>query len=91
MEASDQRAVHAELLDAYQDYRAAMNTWRAAAKAGSAATTEVAAERLLRARVALYRVLVATGWGAPPAVAAQLDRDVALVEAPDDFEALLAV
>lgn len=74
---------------AYEDYRAAMTSWRAAAKAGNADTTEHFAERLLRARVVLYRCLVATGWTPPAAVEVQLDRDVALVEAPADFEALL--
>lgn len=80
---------HAELHDAYQDYRTAMSAWRAAAKAGSAAGTEATAERLLHARVRLYRTLVATGWGPPPAVGAQLERDAALIETPEDFDELL--
>ena len=80
-----------ELARAYTAYRAAMAGWRAAAKAGNAESAERAADRLLHARVDLYRRLVATGWTPPPAVEVQLDRDVALVEAPTDFEALLGV
>lgn len=75
---------------AYADYRTAMSCWRAAAKAGHVETTERAAERLLQARVLLYRSLVASGWQAPPGVEVQLERDVALVDAPADFEALLS-
>ena len=80
-----------ELARAYEDYRGAMRTWRAAGKAGHPETTERAAELLLHARVVLYRSLVATGWEPPAAVEVQLDRDVALVDAPTDFDALLAV
>ncbi len=76
---------------AYADYRAAMTSWRAASKAGNADSAERAAEQLLRARVVLYRSLVATGWQPPPDVAVQLERDVALVDVPVDFEALLSV
>ena len=80
-----------ELDRAYAEYRGAMTGWRAASKAGHVETTERAAERLLQARVELYRSLVATGWQPPPAVVIQLDRDAALVDAPRDFDALLAV
>lgn len=80
----------AELASAYQEYRGAMTAWRAAGKAGDAGTAERAADRLLLARVELYRRLVATGWSPPHAVEVQLDRDAALVAAPADFDALLA-
>jgi hypothetical protein len=82
-------AAQTELRGAYEDYRAAMTSWRAAAKAGNPETTERAAARLLSARVVLYRCLVSTGWAPPPAVEVQLNRDAALVAAPDDFEDLL--
>jgi hypothetical protein len=78
------------LESAYEQYRAAMRSWRAAAHAGDPACTERAADRLLHARVELYRHLVATGWTPPHAVEVQLDRDAALVAAPADFEALLS-
>lgn len=81
----------AALTAAYAEYRSAMSSWRSAAKAGNAELTEPAADRLLHARVELYRCLLATGWAPPPAVVVQLDRDVALVEAPTDFDALLGV
>ncbi len=84
-------AEQAELHEAYQVYRSAMTGWRAAAKAGHPETTERAAERLLHARVGLYRRLLATGWGPPPGLSAQLDRDAALLEAPEDFDELLGV
>lgn len=74
---------------AYQEYRSAMTAWRAAAKAESTEAGERQADRLLHARVALYRTLVETGWVPPPAIGVQLDRDVALVDAPQDFDALL--
>ncbi len=80
----------AELASAYEAYRSAMRTWRAAAGAGHAETTERAAELLLAARVTLYCSLVATGWSPPAAVEVQLERDVELVSAPTDFEALLS-
>lgn len=80
-----------ELDRAYAAYRGAMTGWRAASKAGHAETVERAADRLLQARVELYRSLVATGWEAPPEVVVQLDRDAALIAAPDDFEALLSL
>jgi hypothetical protein len=78
-----------ELRGAYEDYRAAMTSWRAAAKAGNPEATERTAERLLNARVVLYRCLLATGWAPPAAVEVQLDRDAALVGTPADLEALL--
>lgn len=81
--------VQDELSCAYAEYRSAMSGWRAAAKAGSPRVGELAADRLLQARVTLYRALVASGWGPPPGVSAQLERDAALIETPDDFEALL--
>lgn len=77
------------LAAAYAEYRSAMTSWRAASKAEAPAASETATERLLRARVRLYRELLAAGWGPPPEVGAQLDRDVALVEAPEDFDTLL--
>ena len=80
-----------ELHNAYQEYRRAMSSWRAASKAESILAAETAADRLLQARVALYRSLLATGWQPPPAVTVQLERDAALLEAPQDFDALLAV
>ena len=87
----DEDPTQKELDRAYAEYRSAMTGWRAASKAGHPETAERAAERLLQARVDLYRSLVATGWEPPPAVEVQLDRDAALLEAPRDFEALLAV
>jgi hypothetical protein len=82
-------AAQEKLHAAYQEYRSAMSAWRGAAKAESAETAERYADRLLHARVALYRTLVETGWVPPAAVGVQLDRDVALVDAPQDFDALL--
>lgn len=78
-----------ELASAYEEYRGAMTSWRAAAHVGDSGTAERAADRLLHARVELYRRLVADGWAAPHAVEVQLDRDAALVAAPADFDALL--
>lgn len=78
-----------DLHEVYAAYRLAMTAWRSAAKAGDPEAAEAAADRLLHARVELYRALVGTGWEAPPAVAVQLDRDIALVEVPEDLEALL--
>lgn len=85
----DDDATRAALQDAYAEYRAAMTGWRAAAKVGHKDTTERTTDRLLAARVRLYRCLLATGWAPPPAVEVQLDRDAALVAAPSDFDALL--
>ncbi len=85
----DSDASRAELQDAYADYRRAMTAWRSAAKAGDAESTERTTDRLLVARVRLYRCLLATGWAPPAAVEVQLERDVALVAAPTDFDALL--
>ena len=87
----DATPTQTELDRAYADYRAAMTGWRAASKAGHVETSERAAERLLQARVDLYRSLLATGWEPPADVVVQLDRDAALVAAPRDFDALLAV
>lgn len=86
--ADDRTGREAELQRAYAEYRAAMTAWRAADKAN--ATTDATDERLLQARVQLYRALVGTGWVAPAGVTIQLERDIALVEAPRDFEAVLA-
>ena len=81
----------AQLQDAYQHYRVAMEAWRFAGKSGDAETAERAAGVLLSARVALYRSLLATGWVPPHDVEVQLDRDAALLAAPaEDFERLLA-
>ena len=88
--AHDQDSEQAELQQAYAGYRAAMAAWRAAAKARGGATTDEMDDRLLQARVTLYRALVRTGWDPPDAVEVQLERDIALVEAPQDFDALLA-
>ena len=85
---TDREPTQAELNHAYQEYRAAMTAWRSANKVGST-RAEPMTERLLAARVALYRTLQATGWEAPAWVAQQLERDAALIEAPEDFEALL--
>lgn len=82
-----QQALHA----AYEEYRNAMSGWRAGAKSGSAETSERLAGRLLQARVGLYRALVTSGWVPPHDVGVQLDRDAALMDAPQDFDALLAV
>ena len=82
-------AADAQLRRAYEDYRTAMTCWRSAAKAGDPGTAQRHAEKLLLARVVLYRSLLATGWDPPRAVEVQLDRDVALVDAPADFDALL--
>jgi hypothetical protein len=78
------------LRHAYEEYRAAAAAWRAAAKIERSAAGEHAAQRLLTARVTLYRTLVATGWEPPHAVEVQLDRDAALVAAPAEFEELPA-
>ena len=78
-----------ELEQAYAEYRSAMTAWRSASKAGSSDLVESAGNRLIGARVALYRTLLATGWVPPTQVAVQLDRDIALVEVPDDLEPLL--
>ena len=79
-----------QLQAAYQHYRVAMASWRFTAKAGSAETTEHAADVLLSARVALYRSLLATGWVPPHDVEVQLDRDAALLAAPEEFDRMLA-
>jgi hypothetical protein len=73
----------------YAEYRAAMAGWRSAAKAENVAVAEAAAERLLQARVLLFRALVDSGWTPPAPLAAQLERDAALLATPDDFEAVL--
>lgn len=73
----------------YREYRTAMAGWRAAARAEDRAASDAAADRLLQARVTLYRALVTSGWGPPPGLSAQLERDAALIDTPDDFEALL--
>ena len=86
--AEDRGSREAELQRAYAEYRAAMTAWRAADKAN--ATTDETDDRLLQARVQLYRALVGTGWAPPAGVTVQLERDIALVEAPRDFEAVLA-
>lgn len=86
---SDSDPVQAELQSAYQEYRSAMSAWRSAVKAGSSTGTDATMERMLRARVALYRALLATGWSAPAPVAHQLERDAALLEAPNHFDALV--
>jgi hypothetical protein len=78
-----------ELQSAYAEYRSAMAAWRSSVTAGSS-RAEAATERLLRARVALYRALVVAGWQPPAHVAQQLERDAALVETPENFDALLA-
>jgi hypothetical protein len=78
-----------ELQQAYQEYRVAMAAWRAASPTAAREQVDRAAERLIAARVTLYRSLVATGWEPPAAVAVQLDRDIALVDVPEDLEALL--
>lgn len=85
--ADDPGTRQVELQRAYAEYRAAMAAWRAAAKATG--STDDADERLLQARVTLYRALVGTGWVAPAGVEVQLERDIALVEAPSDFESVL--
>lgn len=89
VEGSSAERAQSALAAAYAEYRSAMAAWRAAARAEDAAGTEAVTERVLHARVRLYRALVATGWGPPPAVGAQLERDAALVEAPDGVESLL--
>ncbi len=78
------------LEQAYADYRSAATTWRAASRVGQTEIVERAAERLLAARVGLYRALTSAGWGPPEPVVVQLERDAALLAAPDDFEHLLA-
>ncbi|MEX2291390.1 MAG: hypothetical protein WD794_13835 [Mycobacteriales bacterium] len=90
MEGAAQEPYEVELQAAYQRYRSAASAWRSASKAQSAQTCEAAAERLLHARVGLYRLLVASGWGPPAGVGAQVERDAALLEVPGDLEALLA-
>lgn len=79
-----------QLEAAYAAYRSATTAWRAAAGVGHQETVDRAADRLLHARVALYRCLTAAGWGPPRPVVVQLERDAALLEAPEDFDALLA-
>lgn len=84
---SEADPAQAGLHSAYQEYRSAMTAWRSAVKAGSSSATDATTERMLRARVALYRALLATGWTAPAPVAHQLERDAALLEAPNDLDA----
>jgi hypothetical protein len=80
-----------ELQQAYAQYRAAMASWRSASKVGSGELVESAGDRLIGARVTLYRTLLETGWVPPAGVAVQLDRDIALVEVPEDLESLLVL
>ena len=87
----DEDPTQTALERAYAEYRGAVTYWRAASKAGHVETAEGAADRLLQARVELYRSLLATGWQPPQALVIQLDRDAALVAAPRDFDALLAL
>lgn len=87
---SDADPVEVELHRAYQEYRSAMAAWRSATKVGSTSGTDATTERMLRARVALYRALVATGWSAPAPVAHQIERDAALLEAHAGFDAVLS-
>lgn len=76
---------------AYAEYRSAMAVWRAVSRSDARPASEAADERLLAARVGLYRALVDSGWTPPPGLTAQLERDAALLEAPEDFDALLGV
>ena len=82
-----QRTLHG----AYAEYRTAMAAWRAASRSDDGPVAEAADERLLSARVALYRALVDSGWSPPAGISAQLERDAALLAAPEDFDALLGV
>lgn len=91
MASRDEDPTQTELQRAYAAYRAAMTNWRATCEVGRAEADERAADRLLHARVDLYRSLLATGWEPPPAVGVQLERDAALAAAPHDFEAILGV
>lgn len=80
-----------ELDAAYQEYRTAMTTWRAASKGDHPGAGEAATDRLLHARVALFTALVRTGWDPPPEVQKQIERDAALIAVPvDDLAALLS-
>ena len=80
----------AELEAAFAAYKRAAAAWRvAAASRVRTAHVDDCAERLVRARVTLYELLTATGWQAPAPVTAQLDRDRALVQLPEDLEQLL--
>ena len=79
-----------ELESAYADYRSTVSAWRAAVAVKDLERVECAAERLIGARVTLYRALTADGWGAPAPVVLQLERDAALLAAPTDFDVLLA-
>lgn len=85
----DREPDQGELQSAYSEYRSAMAAWRSAVTADSS-RTEAATERMLHARVALYRALIVAGWQPPAGIAQQLERDAALVETPEDFDALLA-
>ena len=85
-----QQALH----DAYAEYRAAMRAWRAAGRSHDGPVTQAADGRLLSARVALYQALLDSGWCPPEGLRAQLERDAALIDAPEapaDFDALLGV
>lgn len=78
--------VQQALQAAYAEYRQAMAGWRSAAKAENLRVAEAATDRLLQARVLLFRALVDSGWAPPAPLAAQLERDAALLETPDAFE-----
>lgn len=64
----------------YDAYRQDHAAWRTACRSGDPLLLQVSAGQLLQSRVALYRALQASGWQAPPAERAALERDAALVE-----------
>lgn len=74
-----------DLEQAYNDYRAAVGRVR-----GSLDLSDATAEEVVASRLALCRNLMRTGWLPPPTIEVQLRRDAALLEAPGDFQVLLA-
>jgi acyl-CoA reductase-like NAD-dependent aldehyde dehydrogenase len=81
-----------DLEAAFAAYKAAAAAWRIASSGRVRSDhLDACAERLVRARVALYEQLTAGGWAPPEPVSIQLERDRALVALPDDLDALLTV
>ncbi len=80
-----------QLESAFAAYKSAVATWRIASSARIRTPhVDDCAERLVRARVALYDLLTGTGWEPPHNVVVQLERDRALMALPADLELLLA-
>jgi len=78
-------AEEAALDAAYEEYRVACLALRA-----RHLISDEGADRVVRARVALCRQLVLTGWAPPAPVRIQLERDEALLATPQITDELLA-